>query len=48
MREIRQDERREVRYEGIGQEEGRSVWKGWRREREGDMCEYVEGSGRGE
>ncbi len=33
LREIRQDERGEVRCEGVGQEEGRCVQKGQRRER---------------
>ncbi len=48
MREIRQDERSEVRCADVGQEEGRSDRKGRRRERGGDMCEYVGGPGHDE
>ncbi len=41
LREIRQDEKGEVRCESVGQEEGRCVRKGRRREGGGDRCEHV-------
>ncbi len=41
LREIRQDKRGEVMCEGVGQEEGRCVRKGRRREGGGDRYEYV-------
>ncbi len=41
MKEIRQDEKGEERCESVGQEEGRCVRKGRRREGGGDRCEHV-------